>query len=112
MRRGPLAFALLSVGCGGGMGEANLVPYEQVGVFVRNRSQEILCEAHIAPTDSRDDTDRLEPTEVIPPGGSRYFALEPGEHSIRLLDCNGDVVLRRANVRIGDRGVMLSFEER
>jgi len=111
MRRGPLAFALLSVGCGG-MGEANLVAYDQPGLFVRNRSSEILCQALIAPTGTRSELDRLEPAEVIPPGGSRFFPLEAGEHSVRLLDCNGDIILRRPNVRIGTQGVMLSFEER
>jgi len=111
MRPGPLAFALLSVGCGG-MGEANLDPYDRVGVFVRNRSQEILCEARIAPMGSGDELDLLEPAEVIPPGGSRFFPLAAGDHSVRLLDCNGDVVLQRSNVRIGPQGIMLSFEER
>ncbi len=112
MSRAPLAFALLSVGCGSGMGQASSVPYEQVGILVRNRSQEILCEARIGEGGARSALDRLEPTEVIPPGGSRFFPLSPGEHSVRLLDCNGDVVLQRTNVPIGQQGVMLSFEER
>ena len=111
MRPGPLALALLSVGCGG-MGSATLGRYDRVGVLVRNRSQEILCEARIAPAGSGDDLDLLEPTEVIPPGGSRFFPLAPGDHTIRLLDCNGDVVLQYSKAHIGPQGLMLSFVER
>lgn len=110
--RAPRALALLLVGCGGSMGQASLDAHDRPGVFVRNRSQETLCEVRIAEAGTRDDLDRLEPSEVIAPGGSRYFPLPKGVHSVRLLDCNGDVVLDRAAVRIGEQGVMIGFEER
>lgn len=111
MSRAPLALALLSVGCASGLGQASLAPYDQVGILVRNRSREILCEARIARAGSRSG-DSLDPSEVIPPGGSRFFPLPAGDHSVQLLDCNGDVVLRRPDVHIGEQGIMLSFEER
>lgn len=89
-----------------------VAPYEDSGLFVRNRSLEIVCEVRVAPAGERSPIDALEPTEIIAPGGSRFFPVAEGTHSIELLDCNSDVMLRRPNVRIGAAGVMLSFEER
>ncbi len=110
MRGSPLLLLPL-LGCSApGMG--TVAPYEDPGLFVRNRSQEILCEVRIAPSGERNDLDRLEPSEIIAPGGSRFFPLAEGTHAVDLLDCNGDVILRRSDVRVGAEGVMLSFEER
>jgi hypothetical protein len=109
VRASALLLALL--GCAT-PGSGSVAPYDDRGLFVRNRGQEILCQVRIAPSGERSDLDRLEPSEVIAPGGSRYFPLAEGTHAVELLDCNGDVILRRSDVRVGTRGAMLSFEER
>lgn len=102
-----LAFAGCSTPAAG-----TVAPHQEPGLFVRNRSVEVVCEVRTAPSGTAPRIDRLEPAEVIAPGGSRFFPLDAGAHAVDLLDCNGDVVLRRADVRVGAEGVMLSFEER
>ena len=99
-------------GCASEFGRAQMDPYDGPGILVRNRSREILCEAFIDRPGERTALDALEPTEVIGPGGSRFFELPEGAHDVRIADCNGDIVLTREGVQVGPQGVMLSFEER
>ena len=111
LRRAVLASGLL-LGCARGPGVGDLEPYDRPGLLLRHRSPDILCATHIHASGHEDDLDRLEPDEVIPPGGSRFFPLAPGAHDVALLDCNGVVVMHREEVQVADEGAMLTYEER
>lgn len=56
---------------------------------VENNSEQTICYVMLSPSLAYYwGPDELGPTEVIPPGGSRSFAVPAGEYDLRMMDCD------------------------
>jgi len=77
---------------------------------VENRASTDICYMLISPSTSSEwGEDWLGPTETIPPGASRDFAVSPPQnYDLQALDCNASVMAEQYGVNIGASGATWS----
>jgi hypothetical protein len=84
----------------------------QVGLTLQNSSDIPACFVYISPNVSDDwGEDWLGDDDVIPPGDSKTFRLEPNQLvDIYTLDCNGDLLYEEYEIDISSEDVLIILE--
>ncbi len=83
------------------IGGEGLVPLE-----IYNYTDAVICEVYISPSasDSWGENWLMADEVINPQTGARVFFVEPGTYDLLTLDCNGDVVAKHLEGKIGENG--------
>jgi len=117
VRAGALRWGVLvlALGCAHVEGRAELVDHAPPGdaLLLQNASHETICYAQLGAAGSSltRAPDRLAADETLAPGQQHAFALEPGAHRLRLMDCNRRLLLE-TDLELGVSGTTLTFHDR
>jgi hypothetical protein len=77
---------------------------------IDNQSAATICYVQVSETVNNNwGPDRLDSTETIPPGASRYWTIDPGNWDFRFLDCNRNTLMERRGVGIDGGGMLVTF---
>jgi len=110
-----LALTGLVAACAHVEGHAEVVDHAPPGdaLLLQNASHDTICYAGLgsAGEDLRRAADRLDADESLAPGQQHAFALAPGRHRLRLLDCNRRLLLEQ-DIEVGEHGATVTFHSR